>query len=587
MKKILSALIALLLVALCGLSVFAAGDAVTAVSLDGTVPVAGMTPSQMTLSEFRVYAQIAGFSRYLSEMNGEYSYVELWEKKSGADSFVALGASDAFIAGESYRRTVTVTVLRDITVPTTVPATFHTKTATCTVQEKVITVSFEYVALEADLSPVVTLKNSAKALERSYDGKTDTLSVEFEKKTGLNYRIEWYRDNTLLPEETGDTVKIRNVKDSGTYFCRVIASPALAAASAKQEYATDSQKVAFTIFPVELTVLLDDVQKNLFERDPEFTYEIIGDYYDELIGEPAREEGEDVGTYEIYVGTLGFDPSVADNYYIYEGSAVFEILPIGELPFSAVTVFADDSRVVGKDGATVRIQATKGAIPAGALLTLTRTSDDDRSSLRTLAREDLITALTVSLIDPDDIELDFASHARFRLQIPLTEEVAKQQNAYTIGAHFYNGVSYELLPTKVKVVGEVTYIEIEISSAGSVALSVGDLVEVIEPQNPTVPDEPASGEPDEQDERDSTILWIIIGVIGAIALGIVVFTLIWSRKNHTEHEKHDEDEDVAVFFDVEREQEAAPSAEKPEKEKADAKENGGSGRVVSFEDLEE
>lgn len=70
------------------------------------------------------------------------------------------------------------------------------------------------------------------------------------------------------------------------------------------------------IIPREISVQAVDTSKTYGEDDPEFFYaiisgELIGD--DELLGSMTREAGEDVGSYDISIGTLG-----NDNYVIVE-----------------------------------------------------------------------------------------------------------------------------------------------------------------------------------------------------------------------------------------------------------------------------
>ena len=59
---------------------------------------------------------------------------------------------------------------------------------------------------------------------------------------------------------------------------------------------------------------INDAKKTLFSGDPEFTYTLKGDIYDELTGNLVREPGEDEGSYEIKIGTLSFSPEVSENY---------------------------------------------------------------------------------------------------------------------------------------------------------------------------------------------------------------------------------------------------------------------------------
>lgn len=110
---------------------------------------------------------------------------------------------------------------------------------------------------------------------------------------------------------------------------------------AHPDYAITFVPSAFTVTPRTLDIVISDAGKTYGDDDPTFTAtsdDLVGD--DELTGAAERETGEDVGVYEIGVGTLGAGPN-------YELGAVsegaFEIEP------RALEVTADDERITFGD----------------------------------------------------------------------------------------------------------------------------------------------------------------------------------------------------------------------------------------------
>ena len=101
----------------------------------------------------------------------------------------------------------------------------------------------------------------------------------------------------------------------------------------------------FTILPRQITVkATEGLSKTFGENDPEFTYSVTSGTIvnnDEFSGELTREQGEDVGFYEIQQGEL----SLGTNYNINYQPAQFEILPI------MLTVIADQglTKIYGEE----------------------------------------------------------------------------------------------------------------------------------------------------------------------------------------------------------------------------------------------
>jgi len=90
----------------------------------------------------------------------------------------------------------------------------------------------------------------------------------------------------------------------------------------------------FEIFPKSITVTADSDQSKIYgENDPVFTYTVTGSLVsgDNFSGALLREEGEDVGLYEIHQGSL----VLSNNYNLVYFGDDFEITP------KAITVTAD------------------------------------------------------------------------------------------------------------------------------------------------------------------------------------------------------------------------------------------------------
>lgn len=93
-----------------------------------------------------------------------------------------------------------------------------------------------------------------------------------------------------------------------------------------EENFVSSTEAQMTIAPKEISVVADNNEKVFGEDDPEeFTFTATPDLVgaDEFSGELTREEGEEVGTYDILQGTLELGP----NYDLVFTAGVFEILP--------------------------------------------------------------------------------------------------------------------------------------------------------------------------------------------------------------------------------------------------------------------
>lgn len=606
MKKISVLLVTLLFCAILCVTVFAAGDRLDSVSLAGSVPVAGQSAGQMNLNEVAVYATVSGFSRRLSDMNGDYETAKVWEKKNAeSGAWEEMAPTDVFVAGSSYRQTVKITVKRQgVTVSAPVTAQFHLKAATPAIEGNVLTLSYEYTAAPAIEEPKAEWENKETTVTKTYDGKEVELSVKKEKKEGVRYRYEWYRGGAKIEGATDPFLKLRHVKESGKYTCCVYAAPADSVDPAQEMKKMTATECSVTIRRIEVVVTMNDMKKDLFDPDPKFTYTFSTEVFDTLEGEGEREAGEDVGEYEITSGTLAFAAEVADNYEVSYSPGMLSIRSIGDLPFAILNRVADDSRIVGQDDATIRIIATKGAVGEGEVLALSMPTADMRSDMRTKGRRELLSCFVVTLQDRDGYEIAPPSHATFRFQIPLTREAAEGQVLSTIRAMFRDGNYFCDLKPVIHEIAGVKYVQVDCTATGTIALYVGDPVNGGELPSDEPADGPAEPITDDEKSKDSTILWIMIGVFVFAALGIVIFTVIWAKKHPgTSEEESDavslERDELEEIFRVdektrkknrkvaEKLNELPPIPEQKGSKEGEKEKPAQATRVISFEDLED
>ncbi|HQB22271.1 MAG TPA: MBG domain-containing protein [Bacteroidales bacterium] len=111
-----------------------------------------------------------------------------------------------------------------------------------------------------------------------------------------------------------------------------------------ENYNITYQSSQFEITPANITVIAHQGQSKVYgEEDPEFTYYVQGNILDndEFSGQLTREQGEDIGHYEILQGDL----NLGENYNINYQSAQFEITPI------ILTVIADQglTKIYGEE----------------------------------------------------------------------------------------------------------------------------------------------------------------------------------------------------------------------------------------------
>lgn len=596
MKRSLVLATALLLCVLFTLTALATGGttpdpntpvvdgSVTVVNLTAVRPIAGESVADSAVKAGRVRATRGEIDTMLTQRTdpasttGQFSLQYVWEKETFASmddpdpaamQWVAMAGTDVFAENDRYRVTVTMEFFPEAgkvyEMASSAAVLFNGKSpsdtgSTVTVsnmENNVITITATYMGIKTAATPLLQVTYPTGTCKKNYNGDQNPWEISAELLNPVadyDYRYEWRRgpvnaipgdtnDPILLPEWTSNKARIINVADTGAYSVRVVATPTGAVEGEGREFASEWMEAGtYEIFTIPVTIVADEIQKNLFDADPILTYTILEDQqpFDPLTGELLRVEGEDVGEYDILQGTLGFAPEKAGNYEINFIPSKLVILPIGELPFNPVTGFADVTRISGKNGAVIRVMATLGAIPGDAVFSLFSAPSAAVTELEKRGKS-VMKAFTVSLTDEDGNALSLASHAKFRFYIPLTE-AEESQKVETITAALYQNGIYDLDVTVET--GAVTYLVVTTDVLGVVALYDGEAGEVPPPSSddPTTP--PATGsqgggentgaepapEPEPEDEDGLSFLWILLIVLLCIALILVVVAAILQKK---------------------------------------------------------
>ncbi len=173
-------------------------------------------------------------------------------------------------------------------------------------------INFTGATLTINASEIKTVKVTANEVTKTYG----------DKDPELTYTAEGLAEGDTL---TGSLERAAG-EDAGTYEIT------LGTLTAGDKYTIEFTGSTLTIEKKAVAVKADAKTKTYGDRDPEFTYTVEGLVGgDTLTGLLARAEGENVGTYEITLGTL----SASDNYTLtFTGSTL-------TVEKKAVTVKAD------------------------------------------------------------------------------------------------------------------------------------------------------------------------------------------------------------------------------------------------------
>jgi len=523
MKKILSILAICLALTFLMIPAAAAEGDVVRVEVSTDLPVAGEKPAKITADCLTIFAEVGGEAKKLSSADMDFDLIEGgWYDLSG-DTPRLMKETDPFVSGREYRLQIKFDILRPgISINSSTSFLIEKKEAELFQQGASYGVKGNFSCTPVDISPKVELK--AEGLDendsKEFDGEAVKLTAKVEKIDGVSYRYEWHRDGALLEDAKEATLALRNVADSGKYHCKVYAYVGTEAAGNEKCTETVSQQV--TVKPRAVKVQIENVQKNLFDPDPEFTYTVMGEFKlpDELCGAPERVAGEDIGSYAINKGTLAFPEEAAGNYVLEILSGSLTVLKVDDLPVSAVASLADLSYITGEGGAKIRISASKGAMPQGSILKLSTPEANAKTALEEMAKRTVLKGFTVSIVAEDGTVLSLPKHAFLKIQIPLTAEEAKKAASMTAGL-FTDSPS--TLTAEAVENGGVTYFALELEQLGTVVLFEGE-APAAKPVTTTTKPVPVA------EKKAPVVLWVIIVILTLVAVGAIIFALIWTKK---------------------------------------------------------
>jgi hypothetical protein len=454
MKKKCIVLLVLLLTFLLSVSVLAEGEIeVKSITVSAVTPVKDTSPAPIQKENLKIQVSDGGVVRTLSAEAGEYDLSPdsgWYENTTGTEKKVQ--EDDVFISGRTYTLRIMFTIkIANCKVDGSTSIYLGSKKATLAKQGEDYELSGAFVCTSDRLAPKVSLTVEGET-EKVFDGQDVVLTASVQKDEGVYYSYLWYCNDAPLEDQTESEIRIRNVAQSGEYYCLVTAS---LSPDSEEGATTESTAYDVTITPLPIIIQIEDAEKNLFDPDPVFTYTALGELYDTPEGSLQRKEGEDLGSYEIHQGTLTFGEILNQNYEIEYKKGTLTILAAGELPFSPVAKLSDNSKIVGAEGAKIRIRASKNSLPEGAMVSLNYPGEKITTFLKSQKSSGLMKCFSISFTDEKGKEIILPKHATLRIQIPLTAEESLQDPS-TISAGFYTG-TYKDISCAVSAEG-VTYI---------------------------------------------------------------------------------------------------------------------------------
>lgn len=584
MKKIsLYLFLALSLILLCH-PVFAEEVvSATSVTVTAELPVAGKISEEVKEENIRI-AYVSNSQNKILSAPLEFALIGSGWYDNSTGSSVKLRENDSFLSGRSYTLKIQFEIFDpNVSIDGETGLYINGTHATLSKQGSAYEMSCQFVCTPSNIAPKVSLVVESEK-SKEYDGKGIELSAVVEKTAGVEYRFEWFCNAKLVPDANTEKLVIKNVADSGKYHCKVYA--AIAGEPDENAQFTETTAHEITITPKSITIQIENAEKNLFDNDPAFSYTVLGEIYDELSGNPERESGEDIGTYSIKQGTLTFAPEILQNYNLTVKNGTLNILSVDDLPFSAVATLADLSYITGKDGSKIRVSASKGAIRSDAILKLSISSESDQKTLKDYAKKEVLKSFTVSVVDSDGKTLTLPKHATLRIQIPLTKEEASFVPETLTAAILTT--SPEALETTIVEEGQISYLAIETKKTGTIALFEGEKT-AAPPVSENTPQEAP-------EEEAPLVLWILIVLVTFVAVGAIVFTVIWTKKNRVSMPKSTtppkatkvQNEKIRRIADQINAMPPTPQKEKAEAEKEGEKKDPPQKKnVISFEDLED
>lgn len=486
------------------------------VRLTVTAPIGGEKPAEITENDLKITYRADGEQHSLSTEEIKIEKVRWEENASGT------AVTGTFVAGRNYTLTVEFSLFSEEELPVTAQSKAvlnenQTASISCS-EDHIYRIEGEFTAAQADITPQVSLQHSGD-LQKVYDGASITLTCKIDnERTGVDYRYDWYRDEERI-DHNQPTLEVRNVTDSGSYTCMVVATEG----SLKEM--TTSAELVVKISPRPLTLVIDDAEKNIGDPDPAFTYTLVGECYDEdaLTGKLTRAEGEYVGEYPLLIGTLAFPDELAYNYTMLVINGTLTIREAGDVAYTPVDQIADLSRLYGKNSSRIKIRVSKNSIPSGGIFTLSAASLADTDAITEKTGRELLKAFSMSIVASDSSTVDLLPGAHLRIQIPLTEE--EEALADRIRAVQYDAATGRITeyPCTVEEIAECRYVTFDTDELLPCALVLAKANEPILGDGTDGPGGRSAG----------PWLWLLVSIPAILAVGAIVFTVIWNQKKNS------------------------------------------------------
>ena len=179
-----------------------------------------------------------------------------------------------------------------------------------------------------------TVSVSGRA-NKTYDGQNVTLSASVDGvSSGLSY--QWYKDDALLSGQTGQTISVKNVADSGTYKVTVSAAGATSTSTgvdititkATPTVTAQATTVSYTGSPVSIDV--KNITVELAEGDTFEPSDLSISYYWDSSGTGMFNPPTNMGVYYFKATYRG-----TDNYNSAESDVATLTIAIGKLTVTA------------------------------------------------------------------------------------------------------------------------------------------------------------------------------------------------------------------------------------------------------------
>ncbi len=189
---------------------------------------------------------------------------------------------------------------------------------------------------------VITVDGVVEKKAYGDDGFKITVTPDATSKLD-NFSITSSDANVAIVDESGNVT----IKGAGITTLSV-------KEAGNEEYAAFEKTWTLTVDKAKVTITADNITKKIGQNDPELTYSVNGNLYgeDKVTGELARTAGEELGKYDILIGTL----AINNNYEIAFNKGIFEI--VDKTP-QVITVADIDAKTYGD--ASFKLEVTPDA----------------------------------------------------------------------------------------------------------------------------------------------------------------------------------------------------------------------------------